>query len=599
MYKKVLDYAGEYRKLTYASVFVMLVGVLVSVIPYFFAYQLITPLLGYGVMDAAGVFWRVAAIAVCEILYAILYVKGLALSHESAYHTLQNIRISLQRKMEKQPLGVIQEKGVGVIKKMFIDDIESIELLLAHALPEGISNVAVPVFVFIAMFFADWKLALLSLLSLPLGFVAMGAMYKQGMGKMDAYYAAAQKMNNTIVEYINGMEVVKVFNRDGDSYRRFETDVKNYRDFTLDWYRVCWPWMALYNSLIPCIALFTLPIGAWFVLQGWSTLPDLVLVLCMSFGIGAPLLRSLSFMSTLPQVNYKIESLEKLMSASPLKQTEKPFTGNDHSVSFEDVRFDYKVNASEGGREDGLDHKVNGSEVLHGVSFSAKEGTMTALVGESGSGKSTLAKLLVHFYDVTGGAVKIGGQDVRDMSIEALNREISYVSQEQFLFNMSLMENIRLGKLDATDAEVMAAAEKAQCGEFLARLEHGIYTMAGDGGKQLSGGERQRISLARAILKNAPIVVLDEATAFMDPENEEKMNKAIAEMIRGKTVIVIAHRLHSFVGADQICVLQDGWLAAAGKHEELLRSCPEYQKLWTAAEGSARWKVSARKEVLA
>ena len=327
MFKKVLEYAGEYRKKTYISVVVMLLGVAVSVVPYFFAYQLIIPLLGQGEIDGAGIIWRVAAIAVCAVLYAFLYVKGLSLSHESAYHTLRNIRISLQRKMEKQPLGTIQEKGVGVIKKMFIDDIESIELLLAHAIPEGISNVAVPLFVFIAMFFVDWKLALLSLCSLPLGFVAMGAMYKQGTGKMGAYYQAAQKMNNTIVEYINGMEVVKIFNRDGESYRRFETDVKNYRDFTLDWYRVCWPWMALYNSLIPCIALFTLPIGAWFVLKGWSELPNLVLVICMSFGIGAPLLRSMSFMSSMPQVNYKIEALERLMSALPLQQTENAFTG--------------------------------------------------------------------------------------------------------------------------------------------------------------------------------------------------------------------------------------------------------------------------------
>lgn len=551
-----------------------------KILPFWFAYQLILPLLGQAGMDAAGVAWRVGAIALCGVLYAVLYVRGLELSHQSAYHTLENIRISLQRKLERQPLGAIQEKGVGVLKKTFIDDIESIELLLAHAIPEGISNIAVPVLVFIAMFFADWKLALLSLCSLPLGFIAMGAMYRQGTSKMGAYYGAAQKMNNTIVEYINGMEVVKVFNRDGDSYKRFETDAKNYRDFTLDWYKVCWPWMALYNSVLPCTALFTLPLGTWFVLNGWSTLPDLVLVLCMSFGIGAPLLRSLSFMSTMPQINFKIEALEQLMNTPPLQQTDRPFTGKNHSVSFENVRFAYKEEA-----------------VLHGVTLSAKEGSLIALVGESGSGKSTLAKLLVHFYDVTGGTVKIGGQDVRDMSIEALNNEISYVSQEQFLFNMSLLENIRLGKLDATGEEVLAAAEKAQCNEFLARLPQGIHTMAGDGGKQLSSGERQRISLARAILKNAPIVVLDEATAFMDPENEEKMNAAIAEVIKGKTVLVIAHRLHSIVNADQICVLHQGELAAAGTHEELLQSCTEYQTLWKAAEGSANWKVS--KEVLA
>lgn len=581
MFKKVLDYAGEYRRLTYQSVAVLLLGVTMSVLPFWFAYQLILPLLGYGALEPAGAVCRVAAIAVCGILYALLYVRGLALSHQAAYHTLENIRVSLQKKLEAQPLGTIQEKGVGVLKKMFIDDIESIELLLAHAIPEGISNVAVPVIVYIAMFFADWKLALLTLCSLPLGFVAMGAMYKQGTSKMGAYYGAAQKMNSTIVEYINGMEVVKVFNRDGDSYKRFETDVKNYRDFTLDWYRVCWPWMALYNSIIPCTAMFTLPLGAWFVLQGWSTLPDLVLVLCMSFGIGAPLLRSLSFLSTMPQVNFKIEALEQLMSAPPLQQTDRSFAGKNHSISFEDVRFGYQE-----------------EEVLHGVSLSAREGSLVALVGESGSGKSTLAKLLVHFYDVSGGAVKIGGQDVRDMSIESLNDQISYVSQEQFLFNMSLLENIRLGKLDATDEEVLSAAEKAQCGEFLARLPHGIHTMAGDGGKQLSGGERQRISLARAILKNAPIVVLDEATAFMDPENEEKMNAAIAQVIRGKTVIVIAHRLHSIVNADQICVLHQGNVAAVGTHKELLERSPEYQTLWQAAEGAADWKVSVE-EVLA
>lgn len=579
MLNKILEYAGEYRKYTYLSIVVMLAGIGISVMPFFFLYQLIVALLGYDAMVMEDVVLRVGAMIVCEVGYAVLYIYGLQLSHEAAYHTLKNIRISLQRKMEKQPLGAIQEKGAGVIKKMFIDDIETIELLLAHALPEGLANVAVPVFVFIVMFVTDWKLALLSLCSLPIGFLAMGMMYKAGTDKMGDYYQSAQKMNNTIIEYINGMEVVKVFNRDGESYKRLESDITDYRDFTLDWYKVCWPWMAIYNSVIPCVVLFTLPIGAYLVLLGHATLPHLILVLCMSIGMGAPLLRSLSFLSTLPQINYKIESLEQLMNVEPLKQTDKEFLGNSHDISFENVRFSYKE-----------------TEVLHGVSFSASEGQMIALVGESGSGKSTLAKLLVHFYDVADGSIKVGGQDITDMSLSALNQEISYVSQEQFLFNMSLMENIRIGKPNATDEEVYDAAKRAQCGEFLNRLENGIHTMAGDGGKQLSGGERQRIALARAILKNAPIIVLDEATAFMDPENEEKMNAAIAEIIRGKTVIVIAHRLHSIMHADKICVMKEGNLIAEGTHSELLGFCEEYNKLWNAAEGSARWKVSAKKE---
>ncbi|MFQ9716740.1 MAG: ABC transporter ATP-binding protein [Blautia sp.] len=576
MFKKVLEYAGEYRKITYRAIAAMLVGLVMNLLPFFFIYQIIRPLLTGESLPGAGVFGWVAAIAVCGVLYALFYVWGLSLSHEAAYHTLENLRLSLQGKLERQPLGVIQEKGVGSIKKMFIEDIDSIEILLAHTLPEGFANLLIPILVFVAMFFADWKLALLSLASLPLGLVAMMAMYKYGTGRMGDYYAAAQRMNNTIVEYINGMEVVKVFNRDGESYKRFEKDVRGYRDFTLAWYKVCWPWMALYNSILPCVAMLTLPVGSYLVLRGYSSLPDLALVLCMSFGIGAPLLRAIGFMSTLPQINFKIDSLEQMMGAPFLQQTEDSFTGKDHKIQFERVHFAY-----------------GDEEVLHGISLDIPEGGLTALVGESGSGKSTLAKLLVHYYDVTGGAIRIGGQDIRQMSVEALNNEISYVSQEQFLFNMSLLENIRLGRLDATDQEVMEAAEKAQCGEFLTRLDKGIHTMAGDGGKQLSGGERQRISLARAILKDAPVVVLDEATAFMDPENEEKMNAAIAEVIKGKTVIVIAHRLHSIVNADQICVLHGGKLESAGTHQELLEESGEYRKLWKAAEDSTRWKVTA------
>lgn len=582
MYKKILEYTGEYKKYTYSSVVIVFFAVVLNALPFLFVYQLITPLLGYGEIDAAGIILRLIAIVLCVILYGLLYIFGLRLSHISAFNTLKNLRISLQRKLEKLPLGVIQEKGTGTVKKMFVEDIEAMELLLAHAIPEGLSNIAVPTITIIFMFFVDWKLAFLCLCALPIGMFSMMMMYKCGTSKMGAFYGSAQKMNNTIIEYINGMEVVKVFNRDGESYHRFETDVKSYRDFTLDWYKECWPWMAVYNSALPCVALFALPFGSYFVMRGWSALPDLVLVICMSFSVGGPLLRALGFMSTIPQLNYKIKVLEDLLDSEPLQQTENAFKGKDHSIEFDNVTFAYKE-----------------TEVLHGISLNVEKGSLTALVGESGSGKSTLAKLLVHFYDVNGGSIKIGGQDIRKMSIEALNREISYVSQEQFLFNMSLLENIRIGKPDASDEEVMAAAEKAQCGEFLARLENGIHTMAGDGGKQLSGGERQRISLARAILKNAPIVVLDEATAFMDPENEEKMNAAIAEIIADKTVIVIAHRLHSVINADRICVMRDGYIAACDTHENLLRSCKEYQKLWNAAVSSMEWKVSSEKEVQA
>ena len=583
MFQKVLRYTGRHRKTTYASILVLVAGVAMSVLPYFFLYRLLRPLLTGGSLTLEETLTSAGAMALCMVLYGLLYVEGLALSHRSAYHTLENLRLHLQSKLEKQPLGAIQEKGVGVWKKMFIDDIESMELLLAHALPEGLSNLAVPVVVFAAMFLTDWKLGLLSLCSLPLGVLAMGMMYRSGMSKMGDYYAAGQKMNNTIVEYINGMEVVKVFNRDGESYHRFETDVKNYRDFTLDWFRACWLWMALYTSILPCVALVLLPVGGYLVLTGASTLPDYALVLCMSFSVGPPLVRAMNFMSVLPQLSYKIDQMESLFNIPPLNEGKTEFSGNDLQIRFENVRFSYKVNSAEGGREGGLGREKD--KGLHGVTFSVPQGSLTALVGESGSGKSTLAKLLVHFYDVTDGRITLGGQDLREMSLASLNEQISFVAQEQFLFNTSLLENIRLGRPGATDEEVLAAAERAQCGEFLERLEKGIYTMAGDGGKGLSGGERQRIALARAILKDAPIVVLDEATAYIDPENEAVVQRAVAKLVEGKTVIVIAHRLSTITGADQIVVVKDGSIEAQGRHEDLLRHCPLYADLWQAHMG--------------
>lgn len=603
MISSVSPYIGKYKKYTVIASILTTLGIIANVVPYFFLYQLIVPLVHHELPSFQFVIVRVAAIFVCLALYAILYSRGLAFSHISAYNTLKNIRISLKSKLENQPLGNIKEIGTGQIKRVFTDDIDQIEILLAHAIPEGIANLTVPLVVILAMFFVDWRLTLLTLATIPLGAFGMTMMMKAGTKLMGSYYESAKKMNNTIIEYVNGMEAIKVFNKDGDSFRRFGDAVRGYRDFTLAWYKVCWPWMAVYNSTLPCLALFTLPFGGLLVLNGTIDLSQLILVLCMSFAVGPAILRALSFGGKIPQLNYKIAELEKLMNGESIKSGTKNFEGKNFDVEFKDVKFSYRkgevsptlqpaLQSSATLSPRGATPKTPDTQVLHGINLKLKQGTTTALIGESGSGKSTLAKLLVHFYDLDSGSISIGGQNITDMSIEALNNQISYVAQEQFLFNTTLYENILIGRPDATREEVLDAAHRAQCDEFLSRFPKGIDTNAGDSGKQLSGGERQRISLARAILKNAPIIVLDEATAFMDPENEEKMNAAISEIVKDKTVIVIAHRLSSIKNADKICVLKKGNVIAEGPHDELIKTCEEYQKLWNASTAAANWRIA-------
>ena len=592
MFKKMFEYAGPHKKDLYSATFIVLLSVLMGVLPFVLAYQVISPLVMGETVGIGYVSMRVIGVLICLILQAVLYGWGLDVSHKAAYNTLLRLRTSLQKRFEALPLGFIQDKGTGTIKKLFVDDVDSLEVLLAHSLPEGIANLMIPIAIYVAMFFIDWKLALLSLASIPISFAAMMIMYSVGMKKMGPYYMAGQKMNNTIIEYINGMEVVKVFNKDAESYERFRKDISDYRDYTLEWYKAAWPWMAIYSSLLPCTIILTLPLGAWFVLCGFSTLPDLILVLCLSLSIGIPLLKSLSFLPTMPQLNYKIAALEQVLETAPLQQTDAAFHGKNYDICFDHITFGYEKS------QPGPDGRpmVTMDEVIHDISFTAKAGQKTALVGESGSGKSTLAKLLIHYYDPQQGSISIGGQKITEMSLEALNSQVSYVAQDQYLFNTSLLEDIGLGRPDATDEDVLEAAKKAQCLEFLEKLPQGIHSMAGDAGKMLSGGQRQRISLARAILKNAPIIVLDEATAYADPENEEKMEAAIAELVKGKTLFVIAHKLPAIMNADQICVIEHGKLAATGTHAELLATCEEYKKLWKASQDSAEWKVNAVKE---
>ena len=574
---KILQYAGAHRRTIYKAALCMTLGAAASIIPYLLVYTILEQVLNGSVPTLAGSGKMLAGILFAEIVYAVFYMYGFQLSHRAAYNTLENIRRFLQENLERKPLGKVREMGSGAIKKLFTDDIESIELLLAHMIPEGIANLTVAVFALVTILVIDWQLALLTCVIIALGISVSGQMYRVGVEQMGSYFAAAKRLNNTIIEYVNGMEVVRVFNRQDEFGERFASSVTAYRDFALSWYKVSFPWMALYGSLFSNILLYSLPFGTLLILLGQLTLARYILIICLSFGIAPLLLRCMSFIGAVPQASYKIQALEKAFDYPELKTGTAPFSGTGHDIEFRNVRFAYKD-----------------LEVLKDVSFTAQERQMTALVGASGSGKSTAAKLLVHYYDVSGGGVLIGGQNIRDMSLEALNEQIAYVSQDVFLFNKSIADNIRIGKKGATDEEIIAAAKKAQADEFIRELPDGYATLAGEAGSKLSGGQRQRIAFARAILKDAPIVILDEATAFIDPENEQKMNQAISEIVRNKTVIVIAHKMKSIMNANRIIVLKDGRIAASGCHAELIETCPEYQNLRRISEETTDWTVRGK-----
>ena len=572
MFGRVLKYTGRWKTYVIAAVIFMVLGASCGAVPYAAVYDLLTRFLDGSTVSLHTAVTDIVIILVSGILYAVAYTAGLQFSHRAAYHTLENIRISLQEKLDAQPIGNIHDMGIGTVKKLFNDDIESVELMLAHTIPEGFANIFVGSLILLVLIAADWQMALCSIIVLLLGFAASRQMYDVGMDRMGYYFASSKRLNNSIIEYVSGMEVVRIFNRSTQSGERFEDAVYKYRDFGLAWYEVCWPWMALYGSLFANITMYSLPLGGLLVILGHLQLSRYILALCISYALGPLLIHTLALIGTLPRVNYKIQSIEKALDRPPLKCGDEPFRGDGHTISFDKVRFAYK-----------------GTEAIRGISFTAQEGQMTALVGESGSGKSTIARLIAHYYDVDSGTIRIGGQDIRTLSLETLGNEVAYVSQELFLFNKTIMENIRVGRPGATDEEVREAARRAGCDEFISRFEKGYDTLAGTSGSKLSGGQKQRIAFARVLLKDAPVIVLDEATAFVDPENEKIMNDAVSEIIRNKTVIIIAHKLSSIARADKIVVLGRGRIISEGTHNELLRDCEEYRRLWNAAEESTRW----------
>ncbi len=576
-FKKVLFYAREHSRKIYFALLLILGSVIAGICPYFIVYDIILRFVETHTATTEYVLFMSGAVVACLLLQSFLHYKGLALSHEAAYDTLMGMRIQFADKLTKLSLGDIQANGTGSYKKNFVDDIESVELLLAHMLPEGIPYVLTPVAMYLIFFILDWRLALLSIAAMAVGLIAVIIMAQSETKKMERYYSAARKMNATIIEYISGMEVIKIFNRTTSSYENYVSSVEDYKKYTLAWFRESWTYMAIYGAVLPCTILFLLPVGTIFYLDGTLTLYTFVFALLLSMSLGQPFIRLVEFFPTIPILKHKIGQLEKTFTGEELTLIDQGIVPENYDVEFQDVTFAY-------------DQK----EVIEQVSFCAKENNVTAIVGASGSGKSTLAKLLVHFWDVKAGRITIGGVNINDMSFERLMNLISYVSQDTFLFKDSLRENIRVGRPGASDDEVMTAAKLAMCHEFIMKMEKGYDTNAGEAGDKLSGGEKQRLTIARAILKNAPIIILDEATAFTDPENEDKIQAALNQLIIGKTVIVIAHRLSTIVEADTILLMDKGRLLMQGTHTELLERSGKYRSLWDSHRQTLDWGIQVK-----
>ena len=424
--------------------------------------------------------------------------------------------------------------------------------------------------ILIYLFILDWRMALLSLVTIPVGFAFMMSVMGSYQKKYEGAVRATMDMNGTIVEYIGGIEVIKAFNQGKSSYAKFSDKVIANASYYYEWMKSCIFGTSMGYAVVPGTLVTVLPAGWMFYQNGSLSAETFITTVILSLGIAGPLIAAMNFVDTLAQVGTTVEAVDELLGAEEQRHGEQPISIPNAEAALSHVTFGY--------HED--------KEILKDVSLTFPAGSMTALVGPSGSGKSTIAKLIAGFWDVKSGRVAVGGVDEKDIPLKQLYDEIAFVSQDNYLFDDSVRENIRMGRLSATDEEVEAAAKAAGCDSFIRGLEKGYDTRVGGGGAHLSGGERQRIAIARAMLKDAPIVILDEATAYIDPENEAVIQRAIAELVRDKTVIVIAHRLSTIKDADKIVVVKDGRIEAQGKHEDLRKNCPLYESMWQAHMGA-------------
>lgn len=573
----LLNYASGSRGKLLGSCVLSIISVVSGIVPYFCMYRVIESFI-VGTAEERTIFLWCNLALWAYVVKVVFFGLSTGLSHYAAYHILEKLRLRVADRFLHAPLGEVTAHSIGEIKNIMVDKIEDIEPPLAHMIPEGIGHIALPVVSLLALVIIDWRIALASLVTVPFSLICMVLTFIISGRNFDKYNESNASMNSIIVEYIEGIEVIKAFGRSGTSYEKYAKAILAYKTFVVEWMSSTWITFKLAFALFPSTLLGTLPVSLLLASGGAITAAQAALGVMLSMSMVTSLAQLEVFGNSIKQVQMTVEELQSYLDMSALPEPEKEAVLKGFDVALEQVRFSYSGDSKQ--------------EVLHGIDLKLPQGSFTALVGPSGGGKSTVAKLISRFWDVTDGSITIGGVNIKNMPLAQLSDVVSFVGQDNFLFRCSLKENIRLGNPRATDEEVYAAARAAQCDEFIGKLPSGYDTPAGEAGRRLSGGEKQRIAIARMILKNAPVVILDEATAFTDPENEDKIQRSIAALAKGKTLLVIAHRLSTIINADNIVVLKDGQILAQGKQAELLESCPLYQQMWKAHIGAKDWAVS-------
>lgn len=558
----------EHSKLK-TSVFIASIGVIAGIIPYIAASRILVELLKGNEDFKIYSLWLGIGL-LSYILKSFLYSMALSVSHKATFSVLKDVRLRMLEKLPKMPLGEIISVPSGNFKQIIVDQVESMEKPLAHLLPEMTSNLLGSLSIFIYLLFLDWRMALLSLVSIPVGMLFMGLVMKNYAVQYEGSVKVNREMNSAIIEYVNGIEVIKIFNQDKRSYAKYKDKVIANARYFYEWMKSCQLPVSLSKNISPTTMITVLPFGWYFYISGSLSAEVFISVIILSLGIAGPLLETINFVDGLAKIGTIANSINLILEGKEQKHSDREVTIQQYNIDLQNVKFGYEEE----------------KEILHGISLNIKEGTTVAFVGPSGSGKSTLAKLIAGYWDITEGNINIGGYNLNEIPLKQLYSLTAFVSQDNFLFNESIRENIRMGNPSASDKEVEDIAKKSGCHDFIMKMEHGYDTVVGSSGSHVSGGERQRISIARAMLKNAPIVILDEATSYIDPENEVIIKQALSKLIKDKTVIIIAHRLSTITDAEQIFLIENGKLVSYGKHDELLKGCELYRNMWNAHIGT-------------